>query len=59
MEVEGLNLSDEQLRQAEQYIPWQAGTNKFESQKGSGGFNKVCKYRTKLIGGVGGVGMGR
>lgn len=44
-EVEGLNFTEEQLRKGADKTPWYAGTNKFDSQKLTGGFSK---YRDVL-----------
>lgn len=40
-EVEGLDFTEEELRTGTATIAWQAGTNKFASQSGTGGFMKV------------------
>jgi len=50
-EYEGLNFTEEMIRKSGLSTPWFAGTNKFATQTGSGGFQKYRDVIFKMTGG--------
>jgi len=50
-ECEGLNWTEEMIRKSGINTPWFYGSNKFASQKGSGGFWKYRDVLCKMVGG--------
>jgi len=50
-ECEGLNFTEEMIRKSGVYPPWFNGSNKFASQRGSGGFWKYRDVLCKMVGG--------
>jgi hypothetical protein len=50
-EYEGLNFTEEMIRKHGINTPWFAGTNKFATQRGSGGFLKCRDVISKMTGG--------
>ncbi|VDP48061.1 unnamed protein product [Soboliphyme baturini] len=51
IEPEGLNFTEEQIRQSSLNTPWFAGSNRFANQCGTGGFLKVRDVICKMTGG--------
>lgn len=49
--IEGLGFTEDELRKSAPFTPWLYGTNKFDSQRGTGGFLKVRDVLCKMKGG--------
>jgi len=50
-EVEGLGFTEDSMRKSSEFTPWYSGQNKFASQKGTGGFQKVRDVLPHTTGG--------